>query len=246
MAKGSFILQTKHAKRIRELSDADAGKLLKSIFGFVEDTDEEYELSDRADVIFDYMKEEITEANAAYEKTCKARKAAIDKRWGKSSEADTDTKNTKEYNSIQKNTNDTDNDNDCDSDYEHNSLKESMCVNAHACENTEKSAVKPCGFFQNVYLSDTDKERLEAEYGAEKLKKAIMLLSARIQRDGSYANEDHAGLIVHWVMKAVEEDEVRELELKARKKKARGSPDKVDKAKAVGFDFEFEDIYESP
>ena len=104
MAKGSFILQTKHAKRIRELSDADAGKLLKSIFGFVEDTGEEYDLSDRADVIFDYMKEEITEANAAYEKTCKARKAAIDKRWGKSSEADTDTKNTKEYNSIQKNT----------------------------------------------------------------------------------------------------------------------------------------------
>jgi hypothetical protein len=47
-------------------------------------------------------------------------------------------------------------------------------------------------------------------------------------------------------MEAVEEDEVRALEREGRKKKARGSPEKLEKAKKAGFDFEFEDIYEKP
>lgn len=245
--KDNFLLSIKHAKRIKGLSDEDAGKLLKSIFSFVGGEDEEeYNLSERADIIFDYIKEEISEAAERYEKVCEKRKAAVSNRY----KGEKDTNATNEYKCTEMNTSASasDNDNDCDSecDNEHNSLKESMCVDAHESTSEDRKFAAPCGFFQNVYLTAEEIKKLEAEYGEQKLKKAITLLSARIQKDGKYKDDNHAALIVQWVMKAVEEEEVKDLELQARKKKARGSPDseKAKKAKKAGFDIEFEDIYE--
>ena len=239
--KDNFLLSIKHAKRIKGLSDEDAGKLLKSIFSFVGGEDEEeYDLSERADIIFDYIKEEISEAAERYEKVCEKRKAAVSNRY----KGEKDTNATNEYKCTEMNTSASNNDNDYDSecDNEHNSLTESMCV------NTRTRDAEPCGFFQNVYLTADEIKKLEAEYGEQKLKKAITLLSARIQKDGKYKDDNHAALIVQWVMKAIEEDEVKELELNSRKKKARGSPDseKAKKAKNAGFDIEFEDVYEKP
>lgn len=245
--KDNFLLSIKHAKRIKGLSDEDAGKLLKSIFSFVGGEDEEeYNLSERADIIFDYIKEEISEAAERYEKVCEKRKAAVSNRY----KGDKDTNATNEYKCTEMNTSASDNDNDNDSecDDEHNSLIESMCVDAPAHAHEDRKLAAPCGFFRNVYLTADEIKKLEAEYGEQKLKKAITLLSARIQKDGKYKDDNHAALIVQWVMKAVEKDEVEELELKSRKKKARGSPDseKAKKAKNAGFDIEYEDIYEKP
>lgn len=241
--KDNFLLSIKHAKRIKGLSDEDAGKLLKSIFSFVGGEDEEeYDLSERADIIFDYIKEEISEAAEKYEKVCEKRKAAVSNRY----KGEKDTNVTNEYKCTEMNTSASDNDSDSECDNEHNSLKESVCVDAHESTSEDRKLAAPCGFFQNVYLTADEIKRLEAEYGEQKLKKAITLLSARIQKDGKYKDDNHAALIVQWVMKAVEKDEVEELELKSRKKKARGSPDlqKAESAKKAGFDFEFEDIYE--
>ena len=247
--KDNFLLSIKHAKRIKGLSDEDAGKLLKSIFSYVGgEGGEEYELSERADIIFDYIKEEISEAAEKYEKVCEKRKVAVSNRY----KGEKDTNATNEYKCMEMNTSASDNDNDNDSecDSEHNSLKESMCVDAHESTSEDRKLAAPCGFFQNVYLTADEFKKLEAKYGEQKLKKAITLLSARIQKDGKYKDDNHAALIVQWVMKAVEEDEVKELELKSRKKKARGSPEqqseKLEKAKKAGFDFDFEDIYEKP
>jgi hypothetical protein len=245
--KDNFLLSIKHAKRIKGLSDEDAGKLLKSIFSYVGgDGEEEYNLSERADIIFDYIKEEISEAAEKYEKVCEKRKAAVSNRY----KGEKDANATNEYKCTEMNTSASDNDSDSECDSEHNSLLESMCVDAHESTSEDRKLAAPCGFFQNVYLTADEFKKLEAEYGEQKLKKAITLLSARIQKDGKYKDDNHAALIVQWVMKAVEEDEVKELELKSRKKKARGSPEqqseKLEKAKKAGFDFEFEDIYEKP
>ena len=245
--KDNFLLSIKHAKRIRGLSDEDAGKLLKSIFSFAEGEDgKEYELSERADLIFDYIKEEITEASEKYEKTCEKRKNAVKKRWN-------DTSDTNVYKCMEKHTSDTDNECDNDNDNGHNSLKESMCVDTGTRIHKGKAkAPEKCayGIFRNVYLTDGEYQDLCAEVGEEKLNKAILMLSARIEKDSKYKNDSHAAVIRLWVLKAVEEDEVKSEELNARKKKARGSPDKqadkLEKAKVAGFDFDFEEIFENP
>lgn len=222
------------------LSDAEVGIVMMAILEYIK-SGVLPKFSDRGLMaVFKSIKAQIDKDNEKYEETCKKRKAAVGKRWN-------DTKDTNVYKSIENDTTDTDNDNDCECDNGHNSLKESMCVNAPAHAHEERKLAAPCGFFRNVYLTAEEIKKLEAEYGEQKLKKAITLLSARIQKDGKYKDDNHAALIVQWVMKAVEEDEVKELELKNRKKKARGSPDeKAEKAKKAGFDFEFEDIYENP
>lgn len=241
--KDNFLLNIKHAKRIRGLSDEDAGKLLKSIFSFAEGEDgEEYELSERADLIFDYIKEEITEASEKYEKTCEKRKNAVKKRWKDANDTN-DTNDTNVYKCIEEYTSDTDNDSEYDNG--HNSLKESMCVDARTREE-EKSSV-PCGLFGNVYLTGEEIKALESEIGEEKLKKAIMKLSTEIEKTGKYKSEKHAATIRSWVIEAIDEAEVRELERGCRRRRASSVRDgPAEKAEKAGFDFELEEIFENP
>lgn len=230
------------------LSDAEIGIVMVAVLEYIQ-SGIMPKFGDRGlTAVFKTIKGQIDKDGERYDETCKKRSEAAGKRWN--SDAEEDTKNTNECKCIQSDASDSDNDNDCEYDNEHNSLKESMCVDAHENTSEDRKLAAPCGFFQNVYLTADEFKKLEAEYGEQKLKKAITLLSARIQKDGKYKDDNHAALIVQWVMKAVEEDEVKELELKSRKKKARGSPEqqseKLEKAKKAGFDFEFEDIYEKP
>lgn len=224
------------------LSDAEIGIVMIAVLEYIQ-TGEMPKFSDRGLMaVFKSIKGQIDKDGEKYDETCKKRRESSAKRWSKCTED-----NAKNANAC-KCTEDNANvyDNECDNDNEHNSLSESMCVNAHARESKESEPKTAYGFFRNVFLSDEEKCELEAKYGEDKLKKAILKLDARIQKDGKYKGDNHAGVIVQWVIEAVEEDEVRALEREGRKKKARGSPDKVEKAKKAGFDFEFEDIYEKP
>lgn len=247
--KDNFLINTRHAKRIKGLSDEDAGKLFKSIFSFAGGEDEEeFELSERADLILDYIKEEINEASEKYKEVCEKRKKAVSKRYHNDVCKQYDTNATNVDKCTDMNTSATNNDNDNDNEY--NSLKESMGINtvAHAREESGKSHGKSAyGIFRNVYLSDEEYRGLTHEVSEEKLNKAISLLSARIEKDGKYKDDSHAAVIRLWVLKAVDEEDVKAEELKMRRKKARGSPgkDKEDAAR-IGFDFELEDIIEKP
>ena len=233
------------------LSDAEVGIVMMAILEYIKSGDLP-KFSDRSLMaIFKSIKAQIDKDNEKYVKTCKARKEAVKKRWN-------DTKDTNVYKSTENDTNDTDNDNECENDYEHNSLSESMCVDvpAHTQEGTEPMAqekvsdkAEKCayGFFRNVYLTDGEYQDLCKEVGEDKLNKAILLLSAKIEQNGKYKNDSHAAVIRLWVLRAVEENEVKDMELKSRKKKARGSPaEAAEKAKRAGFDIEFEDVFEKP
>lgn len=233
------------------LSDAEIGIVMVAVLEYIQ-SGVIPKFSDRGlTAVFKTIKGQIDKDGEKYDETCKARKDAVKKRWGKAASrvngSECDTKESTSVQMIQKYTNDTDNDNDDDNN-EHNSLSESMCVDARTRTRTQESEAKtPYGFFQNVYLSDKEMEVLRTDFGEEKLKKAIMLLSARIQKDGKYKDDSHAAVIRLWVMEAVDEQEVRKMEREERKKKARGDPaGKMEKAKNAGFDFELEDIFEKP
>ncbi len=221
------------------LSDAEIGIVTIAILEYIKDGSIP-KFSDRGlTAVFKTIKGQIDKDGEKYDETCKKRKAAVKKRWN-------DTNDTNVYKSIQEHTSDTDNDSEYDNG--HNSLKESMCVDTRTREE-EKSAV-PCGLFGNVYLTGEEIKSLEAEIGEEKLKKAIMKLSTEIEKTGKYKNQKHAATIRSWVLEAIDEAEVRELERDCRRKRASsvrdGPGDKVEKAKKAGFDFDFEEIYEKP
>lgn len=111
--KETFILYTSYKDAIMVLSDEQAGRLLKAIFEYAT-TGIKQEIDDTA-VKFAYMLivSQIESSNRQYEKKCERLRANIQKRWNTNVNNDVqdDTEvsdgiqtHTKEYKSIQKNT----------------------------------------------------------------------------------------------------------------------------------------------
>ena len=111
--KETFILYTSYKDAIMVLSDEQAGRLLKAIFEYAT-TGIKQEIDDTA-VKFAYMLivSQIESSNKQYEKKCERLRANIQKRWNTnvSNDVQDDTEvsdqiqsHTKEYKSIQKNT----------------------------------------------------------------------------------------------------------------------------------------------
>lgn len=111
--KETFILYTSYKDAIMVLSDEQAGRLLKAIFEYAT-TGIKQEIDDTA-VKFAYMLivSQIESSNRQYEKKCERLRANIQKRWNTnvSNDVQDDTEvsdgiqtHTKEYKSIQKNT----------------------------------------------------------------------------------------------------------------------------------------------
>ena len=111
--KETFILYTSYKDAIMVLSDEQAGRLLKAIFEYAT-TGIKQEIDDTA-VKFAYMliASQIESSNKQYEKKCERLRANIQKRWNTnvSNDVQDDTEvsdqiqsHTKEYKSIQKNT----------------------------------------------------------------------------------------------------------------------------------------------
>ncbi len=80
----SFLLYTENGEAVQELSDADAGKLLKDLFRFVQGGcagADSALLPDAARPIAALMRSQISRAKAKYEGECDKRQEAINKRW---------------------------------------------------------------------------------------------------------------------------------------------------------------------
>lgn len=101
--KKSIMLYLDAIEQWDMLSDVQAGQLIKALLRYGR-TGEQIETSDGAlKMAFSFMTAQIDRDNAKWEQTREKRREAINKRWS-------NTKNTNEYNSIQKiqmNTNDT-------------------------------------------------------------------------------------------------------------------------------------------
>ena len=114
MGKKSFIIYQNWARLIQNLDDEKAGILIKAVCAYFNGEDVTIE-DDVINAIYTMIVEKIAEDAEKYEKVSKKRREAIEKRW----------KGTKEYKSIQMNTNvsssiqknyDTDTDTDTDTD----------------------------------------------------------------------------------------------------------------------------------
>lgn len=97
MQKNSFVLPTRLNEVVAKLSDKQAGVLFKGILNYAKDgTIANFE--DNAVIIaFSFVKQDIDYNTDKYNETCYKRKLAIQKRWE-------NTKNTKVYKCIQKDT----------------------------------------------------------------------------------------------------------------------------------------------
>ena len=108
--KDSFILYQEHEEIFNELTNEEAGKLIKAIFEY-ERTGQIQELDKSLKIALIPIKNTLDKNREKYEKVVERNKQNIQKRWNKQ-----DTKNTTGKNGIPKNTKNTDNDNDNDND----------------------------------------------------------------------------------------------------------------------------------
>ena len=98
------------------LSDEEAGLLFKAIFRYA-DSGEVIETDNRVlTVAFEVFKTQLDRDTERYDKICKKRTAAINKRWKEYKSGQNIQENTNEYKCIQMNTNRTHSDSDSDSD----------------------------------------------------------------------------------------------------------------------------------
>ena len=93
---------------------------------------------------------------------------------------------------------------------------------AESPKPTKKKAVKhKHGEYQNVLLSDSEYEKLAADFGADLRDKAICFLDAYIEEKG-YKSKSHNLAIRRWVMDAVKESEAKPKRYGGRKEKVPG------------------------
>ena len=235
--KRGFILYNDYSEQFLSLSDAECGKLIKAIFVY-ETTSEMCKLPARASMAFSFIKNALDENRDKYAETCKKRKEAGKKsgevRLEKSKKKANKTNKTNTCSiSGTKRT-------DTDTETETETKTDTGTVTGTESNNTaspdmdsltpEKSAR---GEFKNVFLSDSEYQKLENEYGQRTTRDAVQLLSTRIARDNKYRDENHYATIKSWVITALYEQRERD----EKTKKKRIPPD---------FDFDFEDIMEMP
>lgn len=228
--KRGFILYKDYSEQFLSLSDAECGKLIKAIFIY-ETTGEMCKLPARASMAFSFIKNALDENRDKYAETCKKRKEA-----GKKGGIASVRSKSSKCNQMEPNQADT----ETETETETETKTDTGTVTGTESNNTaspdmdsltpEKSAR---GEFKNVFLSDSDYQKLENEYGQRTTRDAVQLLSTRIARDNKYRDENHYATIKSWVITALYEQRERD----EKTKKKRIPPD---------FDFDFEDIMEMP
>ena len=119
MGKESFILYDSDVKSLDYLTDAQAGKLFKSIAKYRQNaTKPDLGKNPAVNILYDQIIDHIKINEDKYKEMCEKRTQAINKRWNKNQESNA--KNTNEYKCIQEYTseylNDNDNVNDIDND----------------------------------------------------------------------------------------------------------------------------------
>ena len=119
MGKESFILYDSDVKSLEYLTDAQAGKLFKSIAKYRQGaTKPDLGKNPAVNILYDQIINHININEEKYKELCAKRTQAINKRWNKNQESNS--KNTNEYKCIQEYTSeylyDNDNVNDNDND----------------------------------------------------------------------------------------------------------------------------------
>lgn len=116
--KKSFLMYDNYGAMFQMLPDEMAGKLIKAIFAYRENgtlTVEDPALKAVMAMVVDRMQED----EESYAETCERRRKAVENRWAKRKEVNTEVfdsiqEDTSVYKSMQENTNDTDSDSDSD------------------------------------------------------------------------------------------------------------------------------------
>ena len=168
MNKKSFLLYTDSYPLFEALSDEEAGKIIKSIFRYVENGDELETDSRVLSMTFAVFKAQIDRGQEKYESICKKRTEAINKRWERYKSIQM---NTNEYDCIQVNTNDTNRSNsDSNSDIKEKLSKESkkkdFCISATDVAPSAKINVRKMDFYNSLvpYVDKYGKEMVRDFY----------------------------------------------------------------------------------
>lgn len=124
MKKETFILNTDLDEKTKVLTDDEIGKVFRKILKYVKG-ETIPNLSDKLEMVFEFIKVDIDKNTQRYKETCEKRKQAIQTRWGKQ-------ENTNLYNCTDSIQNDYDNENH-NHIHIHNHIKE-IINNYHTTE----------------------------------------------------------------------------------------------------------------
>ena len=138
--KNSFVLYLSQRNIIDELSDEEAGILIKAIYEY-EETKNVPKLSKMLKLVFLSFKKELDNNEKKYEERCQKNKENIKKYWEKRKKNASSKKNTNVYDRIQSNTNvylydndnDNDNENEDDNDNDIQSFNISKAISKDMC-----------------------------------------------------------------------------------------------------------------
>ena len=181
--KNSFVLYTDYSRQIERLSDDEAGQLFKALLRFAADGTEP-QLSDRADMAFAFISEQIERDTGKWKETCEKRREA-GKRGGlktqSAARANASDSQTAEANQTNasfasgQEANQAENENDTVNENENEN--ENVTVNENGGDTEHEQKQKPqkaqqaaspprhrYGQYKNVSLTDADLQTLQAEF----------------------------------------------------------------------------------
>lgn len=97
------------------------------------------------------------------------------------------------------------------------------------------------GKYENVFLTDDEVAELIDALGEQRFNDSVEELSAYIYDKPDFKSEHHVVPLTTWIQDRLNERANKKARVQARDTEKKS---KADKAKAAGFDIEFEDIYE--
>lgn len=102
MDKTSFIFHTEWGRLFRRLSDADCKRLLQMMCDYAADGIEPEDTPDMVGMAFDCIRGQMDYDQDRYRSTCEKRRQAVQKRWDKQKQKDTEQEQegTKKYKCI--------------------------------------------------------------------------------------------------------------------------------------------------
>lgn len=201
--KENFLLKKSQQEVFRELSDVDAGKLIKGIFNYVNTGDSE--LDGYLKIVFIPIKDYIDKNEENYKRRCEKNKENIKKRWGKKQ------KDTNEYERIptiyESIPSDTDNNH---ISYITNHLEEKKDNRGMGKEEKKETFNDKIHFAEFVTMTNAEYEKLISTYGKKFADQCIKTLDNYKGSSGKKYRSDYRA-ILSWVVDKVKKDFPREI-----------------------------------
>ena len=196
--KDNFLLKKSQQEVFRELSDIDAGKLIKGIFNYVNTGDSE--LDGYLKIVFIPIKDYIDKNEENYQKRCEKNKENIKKRWGKKQ------KDTNVYERIPTTyepiPNDTDNNH---ISYITNHLEEKKDNRGMGEEEKKETFNEKIHFAEFVTMTNAEYTKLVSTYGKKIADQCIKTLDNYKGSTGKKYRSDYRA-ILSWVVDKVKKD----------------------------------------